>query len=73
MSNSQYALGHSESGVETSSPETADNAPIVKKKRYVAPQLTEPQGLLETTKFFFQAANGGSLLSHPDPNKRRYS
>ena len=73
MSNSQYALVHSESGAETSSPEAVHNSPIVRKKRYVAPQLTEPQGLLETTKFFFQAANGGSLLSHPDPNKRRYS
>ena len=39
------------------------------KKKYLKPVLSEPAGLLETTKFFFQGAGSGSFLSDKQQHK----
>lgn len=52
---------------------TEISPPVARKKFYVAPQITEPQGVLETTKFFFQATVGGSgLIAQPGQDNRRH-
>jgi hypothetical protein len=51
--------------------EAAQNFAVSKpKKKYSKPILTEPVGVIETTKFFFQGGLGGSLARekpHSDP------
>ncbi len=33
-----------------------------RKKKYIKPMLSEPEGVLDTTKFFFFQAGGSGLL-----------
>ncbi len=62
---------HSPANIEMSASQPQTPIAPGAKKKYLKPVLSEPAGLLETTKFFFQAANVGSFLN--DKGQRKHS
>ena len=60
---------HYPATVEMSASQSPTPIAPAAKKKYLKPVLSEPAGLLETTKFFFQAANVGSFLNDKGQHK----
>jgi hypothetical protein len=71
MISAEQLFDENQVGQEKRTPEISPS--VARKKTFVVPQIMEPQGVLETTKFFFQSAAAGSgLIAQPGHDNHRH-